>query len=148
MELTIYRPLREIVPFRGIFDYIFDDEFFSPFERFLYPRFSFMPPVDIKESDDEICLIAEVPGMTEKDIEVEVKDHTLIIRGEKRLEEKGEDKRYRRFESYRGTFERAFTLPEGVDIEKIKGRLSNGILEIQIPKGEKAQTKKIPINVN
>lgn len=148
MELTIYRPLRELTPFRGFFESLFDDDFFAPFEIFPFHRMAFVPPVNIRESDSEISLTAEVPGMTENDIQVELKDHTLIIRGEKRIEEKGDDKGYRRVESYHGRFERAFTLPEGVEVEKINARLSNGILEVLIPKGEKAQPKRIPISVN
>jgi HSP20 family protein len=101
--------------------------------------------VDITEKENEFLVSAEVPGMAEKDIDVSLSGDMLTIKGEKRQEheEKGEN-RYLSERSY-GAFQRAFSLPEGVDREKIAASFANGVLTVTLPKSAKAATKKIEV---
>jgi HSP20 family protein len=103
------------------------------------------PAVDITEEEGAFKVSAEVPGMTEKEIEVSLSGDMLTIKGEKRQEreEKGEN-RYLSERSY-GEFQRSFSLPENVDREKIAASFANGVLSVTLPKSAKATPKKIEV---
>lgn len=104
------------------------------------------PAVDIKEDKDRFVIIADVPGVDPKDIEVTMENGMLTIRG-KRNEEKEEDRNgYRRVERVRGTFYRRFSLPDTADAERIEAHGKNGVLEIVLPKHEKLQPRKISVH--
>lgn len=104
-----------------------------------------VPAVDITETPDEIILSAELPGMTKDDVQIEVQDNVLTIRGEKKEErEEKEGKRYiyeRRF----GSFTRSFTLPANVDPNRISARFENGVLKVTVPKTEEARGRRVNI---
>jgi HSP20 family protein len=103
------------------------------------------PAVDITEEEGAFNVSAEVPGMSEKDINVSLSGDTLTIKGEKRQEreEKG-DNRYLSERSY-GAFQRSFSLPEDVDREKIAASFAKGVLTVTLPKSAKAAPKKIEV---
>jgi HSP20 family protein len=130
---------------------VFDD-FFRGWDatpaRFAGDRFGFFQPsIDVKQSDKEIIVKAELPGLDEKDIEVLLTDDALTIRGEKR-EEKGEKgKTYYHMERTYGSFNRLIPLPVGVDQKKVQAQFKNGVLSITLQKTEEAKSKgkKIPI---
>lgn len=107
------------------------------------------PDVDIVEKDDAIEVRAELPGMDEKDIDVQLSDRMLTIRGEKKEErEEGEkESRYYLSERRYGSFERSFHLPEGIDSDKVKANFKNGVLVVNIAKSPELQekTKKIEV---
>ncbi len=103
------------------------------------------PAVDIKETDDNFVIQADVPGVNPKDIEVHMENGMLTIRGERQSETKEEEKGYRRVERVSGSFYRRFTLPDTADAEKISAKSKDGVLEITIPKQEKEQPRRIEI---
>jgi HSP20 family protein len=103
------------------------------------------PPVDIYETDDAFMLKAELPGFTKEDVNIEVHENRLIIRGERKRETEAKEDQYHRLERAYGRFERAFWLPTTVDAEHIQASFKNGILEMRLPKSEKAKPKQIPI---
>jgi len=107
-----------------------------------------MPAVDISESENEILIKADVPGMSKDDIKVIVHDNTLTLKGERRSETKEEKTNYYRVERTCGSFYRSFSLPSMVNSGKIKANYVNGVLEISLPKVEEAKPKEIAINVN
>jgi HSP20 family protein len=119
---------------------------FANIER-LWPRNGFISlAMDIDETDAAYTLSAELPGMDEKDVNVSVKGDALVIEGEKRheQEEKGKDS-YLSERSY-GAFKRSFTLPDGVDADKVQARFAKGVLTVTLPKTAAAQTaRKIEI---
>ncbi len=123
---------------------IFDN--FSP-EHLPSHMAEFMPVTDVRDSNGEITVTSELPGLNEKDIEVSVSDDTLTIRGEKKAEkeEKGEG-RYWMERSY-GAFYRNIPLPCPVDPNRVAAQLKNGVLEIHLPKKDEAKRheKKIEI---
>lgn len=105
------------------------------------------PDVDILDEKDHILVRADLPGMKQEDISVEVADNTLTIKGERKHESETKDgKTYRAERSY-GAFLRSFTLPAGVDAAKVAAAYKNGVLEVRVPKLAQAQTKQIKVEV-
>jgi HSP20 family protein len=108
---------------------------------------SFVPSVDIAETDKEVKVIAELPGMDEKEVEVTLVDGALQIRGEKREEHEENKRDYLRSEVRYGTFERSITLPAGIDPDKAKASFKKGVLKITLPKTAEAQSRRRTIPV-
>lgn len=108
------------------------------------------PVVDVRETQDQLMLQAELPGMTADDVDVSVENGVLTISGEKRQEiREGEDgSNYHLVERRYGRFERRFTLPRSVDAEKVAADYENGILTITLPKVEKAKPRRIQIKAS
>jgi HSP20 family protein len=107
---------------------------------------SWHPVVDIYDEDNKIVIKAELPGMDKKDISIDLKDRVLTLKGERSSEnEVKEDKFYRRERSF-GKFERSFTMPLGLDPEKIKADYNHGVLKIEVNKPEKEKPKQITIH--
>jgi HSP20 family protein len=103
------------------------------------------PSVDIYETDAEIILKAELPGVTRDKINLEIKDNVLILKGERSFEKDVKEENYHRIERGYGGFQRTFTLPTLVDRNKIKAKYKDGILEVSVPKGEPNRAKQISI---
>jgi HSP20 family protein len=110
---------------------------------------SWMPAVEVTESDKELMLSAELPGLSEKDVEISFDDDVLTISGEKTEEHKEdrEDSRFHVWERSYGSFRRSFSLPSNVDPDKITADFRNGVLSVRLPKSETEKTRgrKIPI---
>lgn len=110
----------------------------------------FQPSIDVKHSEKEIFVKAELPGLDEKDIEVLLTDDALTIRGEKRDEKEEKGKTYYHMERSYGFFNRVIPLPADVDQKKVQAQFKNGVLSITLQKTqeEKAKGKKIPIKTD
>ncbi len=106
---------------------------------------SLMPSIDVTESDKDIEITAELPGLEEKDVQINVADNVLTIRGEKKAEKEEKDKNYRLVERSYGSFERSLTLPDGVDADAIKASIAKGVLKVTVPKPVPAQSRKIEV---
>ena len=106
---------------------------------------SWVPAIDVWETDSEIVYAFDLPGMSEDDISIEVHDDTLTVSGErqKATEERGD--RFYRFERRYGSFARAVGLPAGVDDAKIAASYVNGVLEVRVPKPEEAKPRRIQL---
>lgn len=104
-----------------------------------------MPSMDVTETDKEIEITAELPGLEEKDVQINVADNILTIRGEKKAEKEQKDKNYRLVERSYGAFERTLELPEGVNADAIKANISKGVLKVTVPKPAPTQAKKIEV---
>ena len=103
------------------------------------------PAVDLLDKKDEVVLRADLPGLEQKDIDVSVEEGVLTIRGERKGEEEVKEEDYYCCERWAGSFERSLALPSGVDTDKVKATFKNGILEVHLPKVEKAKGKKVEI---
>lgn len=135
--------------FRREMDRLFDDFFRAPsVRRFgeFGPMATNWPSIDVKDHDNELTVTAEVPGMTDKDVELFVDNGMLTIRGEKKSEK--EEKGYS--ERFFGQFERQIPLPASVDEQHCKAEFHDGLLTIHLPKSREAAEarKKIPINAD
>jgi len=103
------------------------------------------PAVDMVDRKDEILLRADLPGFTEKDVEVTVQDSMLTIKGERKAETEEKKDDYYCCERTFGAFTRSLTLPAGVDADKVKATFKNGVLEVRLPKAPEAKGKKIEV---
>jgi HSP20 family protein len=103
------------------------------------------PRVDVKETDKEILVKADLPGVEAKDIEVTVADGVLTLRGEKKEEKEERKENYYRSERFAGRFYREIPLPPGADAEKVSAASTKGVVTITIPKKPEAQPKKIAV---
>ncbi|MBD3305601.1 Hsp20 family protein [candidate division KSB3 bacterium] len=107
---------------------------------------AWLPAVDVSETENEIIVKAELPGMTQENIDLNLQDNILTLKGEKKQESKEENENFHRVERSYGSFTRTFTLPSGVKEEDIKANFKDGVLMITLPKAEEAKPKKIAIS--
>jgi HSP20 family protein len=114
------------------------------FEGFgLFP--SLLPAADVYETKDEYVLELEVPGYEEKELGIEVSDHTLTVKGERKEVKEKTEKAFRLRERLEKEFERTFLLPPETDTAKVKATFKQGVLEVHAPKAKTATPKKVPI---
>ncbi|MDE0010432.1 MAG: Hsp20/alpha crystallin family protein [Candidatus Poribacteria bacterium] len=142
--LTTRRPMRN--PFN--LQNVFSDLFGSYENETDMGNTSWMPTVDISETETGFEIHAELPGVSENDVNVSVNDNILTVKGEKRQEIEKVDKNYHRMERRYGSFQRSFTLPRHVETSDIKAEFKDGVLTLEIPKAEAAKPTEIPITVN
>ncbi|MFP3999461.1 MAG: Hsp20/alpha crystallin family protein [Desulfobacterales bacterium] len=107
--------------------------------------FEWRPTVDTFEKDNSIMIKAELPGVKKDDVSIDVNNNVLSIKGERKDEEKAEEGNYYRRERFYGKFQRAFTLPDNVDTDKIEASFKDGVLEVKVPKTEESKGKRIEI---
>lgn len=146
MELVRWSPRRDVWYPEDV-DRTFDRMFRSWLAPTTYGDLGWSPNVDISETDGEIVVKAEMPGMKREDIDISVEDNQLILSGEKKQETEQKDANYYRVERTYGSFRRLFTLPSRVDTAKVKATYNDGLLTIHVPKAEAAKAKKIPIGM-
>lgn len=108
---------------------------------------SLVPAMDIADTKNGVKITTEIPGIDRKDLSVTVDGNTLVIRGEKKREEKTDEEGVLRTERSYGSFYRALTLPATVDASKIEAKVRNGVLTLTLPKREEAKPKQIAIDV-
>jgi len=106
-----------------------------------------VPSVDVSETDGEYQIKAEIPDVKKEDVRVTLEDGVLTIQGERKQEKEEKDKKYHRIERSYGSFVRSFTLPDLVDEEKVKAEFKDGVLNLKLPKSEKAKPKAIEVTV-
>lgn len=129
-----------------MFERFFDDFSLAPFSEWENGR-NFHPHVDVAETDQEIKVTAELPGMEEKDIEVSLSHDRLTIRGEKKEEKEEKSQHYYHMERSYGSFQRSLPLPAEVEQDKVEAAFKNGVLTVKLPKTLEAQitSKIIPV---
>ena len=103
------------------------------------------PAIDLAEADDHFVLRADVPGMSEEDIKIEIRDATLTISGERKAEHERSERGFYRIERAFGRFQRQLTLPEGIDPGAVTADFDEGVLSVRIPKPEKVKPQRIAI---
>jgi HSP20 family protein len=128
-------------PFSREIDRVFD-AFFGQTDQ----ARRWVPPVDLVEVEDHFVLKADLPGLGEGDVDIEVQDSTLTISGERKPEHEQREKGWYRIERPFGRFSRSLTLPEGVDADRIAASFDRGVLEVRIPKPEERKPRRIAIS--
>lgn len=149
--------VRALVPWRvrrrGLpvhrFDRMFD-EFFNEFNRAEMRPFepAFSPLMDVSETDTEIKVVVELPGMDEQDIDVSLERNVLTIGGEKKAENRDEGENFYHVERTCGAFKRSVVLPAGVETGKVEATYKNGVLTIVLPKTAAAQARHIEVKAS
>jgi len=105
------------------------------------------PMVDIYETENELVLKVDLPGIDEKDLDVRVENNMLTIRGERKFEEKVKEDNYLRIERSYGSFSRSFSLPTTVNTEAINAQYTNGVLTVELAKRAESKPKQVKVNV-
>ena len=147
MAITRWDPLREFGTLQNQLNRLFQevtpratgDEFMT--------TGTFVPPVDVYEDEHNIVLKLEVPGIEEKDIDVQVHGNTLTVRGERKFEHEEKQENFHRIERSYGAFSRSFTLPDTVDTNSVTADYENGVLKVKLAKRAEAKPKQIKVNV-
>ncbi|MEE2668894.1 MAG: Hsp20/alpha crystallin family protein [Gemmatimonadota bacterium] len=145
MTLVKYTPRRRLAPwsefetFSNRISQLLGESWITP-----EPSGSWFPAVDVEETADEVILGAELPGMLEEDVHVEIENNILTVRGEKREERKEKRSYHVRERSY-GSFKRTFTVPQSVQMDSIQAGFDNGILTVRMPKAPNAKGRRIEI---
>lgn len=147
-HLATRRPVGNLFNLHNEMGKIFGDLFASQESETNDESTSWMPTVDISETENGYEIHTELPGVVESDVNVSVIDNLLTIKGEKRQEKETDAKNYHRVERRYGSFQRSFTLPRNVETADIKAGYKDGVLTLTIPKAEEAKPTEIPISVN
>jgi HSP20 family protein len=135
-------PFDELLSLRGR-----TDRLWAQLNQDKTPLADWAPTTDVVETKNEILIRAELPGINEKDVDIEIENGVLTIKGERTAEKETDDKGYHRIERAYGTFLRSFTLPTNVAPEQIAATFTNGLLEVHLPKKEGAKPKTIKVEV-
>ena len=106
------------------------------------------PAMDLVEAEDHFVLRADLPGLAEEDVAIEVQDNTLTVSGERRAEHEQSEKGWFRLERTFGRFSRSLTLPEGIDPDAIEAAFDKGVLEVRIPKPEERKPRRVAIKAH
>jgi len=142
------RLVSPFVTLRREMDRLFDEAFagFGPLAEWSGPKALGWPNIEMSEGDKEIRVSAELPGLDDNDIEINLADGVLSVRGEKRSDYEDQDRHYS--ERFFGRFERRIALPAEVDEDRIKATFKNGVLDVRLPKTERARqnTRRIPLS--
>lgn len=145
MDLTEWKPFREVSRLRQEMDRLWDD-FFGPGRRGLRPlEVEWTPAVDIAETADKVVIKAEVPGIEAKEIDISLSGDVLTIKGEKKSEREEKKENYHLVERSYGSFSRSLRLPAAVNADKIEATYKQGVLTITCPKKEKVKPKAIQV---
>lgn len=147
MDLISWNPWNEMVSLRERVNAMLGDSLFhSPRREDDGAMGLWYPSVDMFDQDDKVVIKAELPGLEKKDVNLEINNGVLTLKGERKYDnEVKEEDFYRREMSY-GKFIRSFTLPAEVDADKIKAEFQNGLLTVEVPKSEAHKPKQIKIN--
>lgn len=138
MAVIRWDPFREMTQVQNQFNRLVDQVWGTRQE-------SWLPAVDVFDRKEAVVLKAELAGMDPADIEIEVEDNVLTIKGERKLQETVEDERYYRVERRFGSFQRSLALPQGVKAEDIQAGYEDGILTITVPKVEEEKPRRIEV---
>jgi HSP20 family protein len=107
-----------------------------------------VPAMDLVESDDHFVLKADLPGLSEEDVAIEIRDNTLTISGERKSEYEQKERGWYRVERATGAFSRSLALPEGIDADAVTASFAKGVLEVHIPKPEQRKPRRVEIKAS
>ncbi|MBW2265687.1 MAG: Hsp20/alpha crystallin family protein [Deltaproteobacteria bacterium] len=128
---------------RDLFDRFFED--FAPPPSLVSEETRYVPAFDVSETENELIVKAEVPGMDEKEIDINLSNGILTIKGEKKQEKEDKTEQYHTIERHYGSFSRTMQLPSEVEVGKVDATYKDGVLKITLPKAETAKARKIEI---
>ena len=145
MAIIRWDPFREMVTLREKMNRLFEDAVSGQGEDRDMVSSTWSPSVDIYETEHDIVLTAELPGIEDKDIEIKLEDNTLTLKGERRFEKETKEENYHRIERSYGSFYRSFSIPHYVDQEKIKAEHEHGVLKVLLPKKQESKPRAVKI---
>jgi HSP20 family protein len=151
MTIVRWEPLRELSSLQSemnrLFNTVFDPTTTGGSGGTAQLR-RWMPAMDLVETDEHFVLRADLPGMSEEDVRIELEDTVLTISGERKAEHEHREEGFHRVERAFGAFARTLTLPKGIDPEGISASFDKGVLEVRVPKPQETRPRRISIGVN
>jgi HSP20 family protein len=143
VTIVRWEPFRELSSLQTEMNRLFNAAFDTPAGNGGARRW--MPPMDLVETDEHFVLRADLPGLTESDVNIELEDNVLTVSGDRKAEHEAKGEGFYRVERSFGSFSRSLTLPKGIDPEAVTAAFENGVLEVRVPKPEQRKPRKIAI---
>jgi HSP20 family protein len=148
MAIVRWEPLRELSSLQNEMNRLFNTAFDAPTTPGNGAAMRrWVPAMDLLETTDHFVLRADLPGLTQDDVKIELEDSTLTVSGERKSEHEDKQEGYYRVERAFGSFSRSLTLPKGIDADAVTASFDNGVLEIRVPKPEERKPRRISIAV-
>lgn len=147
MALIRWEPVRELGTIQSEFNRLFNSFFDTPTVGGGAAQRRWVPAMDLVETEGEYVLRADLPGLGEDDVKIELDERVLTISGERHSEHEAREAGFYRVERSSGSFRRTLTLPEGVDADAIRATFDKGVLEVRVPKPEQRQPRRVQITV-
>jgi HSP20 family protein len=147
MAITRWDPFRDALTLQNRLNSLFQDFNRGQGENDSLATAAFVPPVDIYEDEHKIVLKLEVPGLRQEDIDIQLENNTLAVRGERKLEKEEKEENFHRIERRYGSFLRSFTVPSTVNTDSVKAGYDAGVLRIELEKRAEAKPKQIKVQV-
>jgi HSP20 family protein len=149
MALIHWEPVAELNTIQNEMNRLFNNFFDQPSQsgRGTGPTRRWLPPMDLVETADQYVLRADLPGLSDGDVKIQLEDNVLNISGVRHSAHETRDEGYFRLERASGSFSRSLTLPDGVDPDRIEAHFDRGVLEIRVPKPEQRKPRTVQINL-
>ena len=148
MTIVRWEPMRELSSLQTEMNRLFNTVFDSPASGGGNAGIRrWIPAMDLVETPEDFVLRADLPGLAESDVKIEIEDNVLTVSGERKAEHEGREEGFYRLERAFGSFSRSLTLPKGVNADAVKASFERGVLEVHIPKPEAAKPRRIEIAV-
>lgn len=145
MAMIRWDPFMDLITLRERMHNLFEDAYTPGKEEKDLIAGTWTPSVDIYETENALVLTSEIPGIDEKDFEINIEDSTLTLKGERKFEKEAKEENYHRIERSYGSCYRSFVLPSYINRDKINAEYENGVLKITMPKKPELKPKKIKI---
>ena len=145
MALVRWDPIRDLDSLQSDMNRLFDRFFDSGRSANGSAVRRWIPAMDLVESEDHLVLRADLPGMKEGDVEIEIKDGVLTVSGERKAEHEEKGEGFHRVERAFGRFSRSLSLPDGIDAGKVAAHFEDGVLEVKVPKPEETKPTRVQI---
>jgi HSP20 family protein len=146
MAITRWDPFRDVLALQNRMNSIFQEYNRQQAEGDVATA-AFVPPVDIYEDEHKIVLKLEVPGMKESDLDIQLENQVLTVKGERKFETEEKEENFHRIERRYGRFYRSFTIPNTVNPESVKAGYDAGVLRIELAKRQEAKPKQIKVEI-
>ena len=148
MALVRWEPVRELSSLQNDMNRLFNTFFDTPTAANGGGASGrWIPAMDLVETDEHFVLKADLPGLSDEDVHIDVEDNVLTVSGERKSEHEDKREGYVRVERSYGSFRRSLTLPEGVDADAVSASFDRGVLEVRIPKPEQRKPRRVAIQV-
>ncbi|HUB18478.1 MAG TPA: Hsp20/alpha crystallin family protein [Acidobacteriaceae bacterium] len=145
MAITRWDPFRDVLTLQNRMNSLFQE--FNRSDADGMSTAAFVPPVDIYEDEHKIVLKLEVPGMKENDLDIQIENNVLTVKGERKFEKEEKEENFHRIERRYGSFYRSFTVPNTVNPDSVKASYEAGILRLELEKRAEAKPKQIKVAV-
>lgn len=147
MAITRWDPFRDVLTLQNRMNSLFQDFNRSQGDNDALTTAAFAPPVDIYEDEHKIVLKLEVPGLKESDLDIQLENNVLTVKGERKFEKEEKEENFHRIERRYGSFFRSFSIPNTVNPESVKASYDAGVLRLELEKRAEAKPKQIKVEV-